>query len=38
MKEFEDMKISELRKLTEQFKDHKPEFKTAQELLEEMED
>ncbi len=36
MKNFEDMTIKELRKLTEQFKDQNPEFKTAEELLEEM--
>lgn len=38
MKHFEDMTIGELRKLNEQFKDHNPEQKTAQELLEEMEE
>jgi uncharacterized protein involved in exopolysaccharide biosynthesis len=37
-KEFEDMKISELRKLTEEYKAQHPEIKTAEELLEEKED
>lgn len=35
MKEFEDLKIKELRKLTEEFKEHNPDFQTAQELLDE---
>lgn len=36
MKNFEDMKIKELRKLTEQFKDQNPELKSAEELLKEI--
>ncbi len=32
---FEDMKISDLKKLYEQYKAQNPEIKTAQELLEE---
>ena len=36
MKNFEDLKIKELRKLNEQFKDQNPELKSAEELLEDM--
>jgi len=36
MKQFENMTIRELRKITEQFKDQNPDFKTAEELLKEL--
>ena len=35
MKNFEDLTIKELRKLTQEFKEHNPDFQTAQELLDE---
>jgi len=35
-KTFEQMTIAELRKLTEQYKEQNPDIKTAQELLEEI--
>ena len=38
MKQFEDLTIKQLKKLYEQHKRLNPEFKTAQELLEEMEE
>ncbi len=37
MKKFDDLTIKELRELTEQFKEQNPKFRTAQELLEEIE-
>ncbi len=37
MKQFEDLTIKQLKELYEQHKRLNPEFKTAQELLEEME-
>ena len=37
MKQFEDMTISELRKLTEQYKEQNPNTQTAQKLLDEIE-
>ena len=36
MKQFKDMTIKELRKLTEQYKEQNPNVQTAQELLEEI--
>jgi len=33
MKQFEDFTIKDLRKLNEQFKDQNPELKSAEELL-----
>jgi len=38
MKQFEDLTMRELKNLTEQFKEHNPNFKTAQELLDEREE
>ena len=37
MKQFEDLTIRELREQTEEYKERNPEIKTAQELLEEIE-
>ena len=38
MKQFEDLTIGELRKITEEFKKENPDIKTAQELLEEIQE
>ena len=38
MKQFEDMTVRELRKLTEQFKTNNPDVKTAQEYLDEIDE
>lgn len=37
MKQFEDMTIGELRKLTEEFKEQNPDVPTAEELLDDLE-